>query len=73
MSELDYIRSLDDEGLTRYLLRMCIVFTAGSLEAAGAPINEAMDLPEHMVAGLLQALQQPHKEDPGKGGMSNGL
>ena len=62
MSELDYIRSLDDEGLTKYLLRMCIVFTAGSLEAAGAQIEQDMDLPEHMVSGLLQALQQPHKE-----------
>lgn len=62
MSELDYIRSLDDEGLTKYLLRMCIVFTAGSLETTGVEIDQDMDLPEHMVAGLLQALQQPHKE-----------
>lgn len=62
MSELDYIRSLDDEGLTKYLLRMCIVFTAGSLEPAGVEIDQDMDLPEHMVAGLLRALQQPHKE-----------
>ena len=61
MSELDYIRSLDDEGLTKYLLRMCIVFTAGSLETAGVDIDQDMNLPEHMVAGLLQALQQPHK------------
>lgn len=62
MSELDYIRSLDDEGLTKYLLRMCIVFTAGSLELAGVEIDQDMDLPEHMMIGLLQALQQPHKE-----------
>lgn len=62
MSELDYIRSLDDEGLTKYLLRMCIVFTAGSLEPAGVEIDPDMDLPEHMVKGLLQNLQQPHKE-----------
>ena len=62
MSELDYIRSLDDEGLTRYLLHMCIVFTTGSLEAAGASIDEAMDLPEPLVTKLLQALQQPHRE-----------
>ena len=62
MSELDYIRSLDDEGLTKYLLRMCIVFTAGSLELAGVEIDQDMDLPEHMVKGLLQTLQQPHKK-----------
>ena len=62
MSELDYIRSLDDEGLTKYLLRMCIVFTAGSLEPAGVEIDSDMDLPEHMVKGLLQNLQQPHRE-----------
>lgn len=62
MSEIDYIRSLDDEGLTKYLLRMCIVFTAGSLELAGVEIDQDMDLPEHMVKGLLQTLQQPHKK-----------
>ena len=62
MSELDYIRSLDDEGLTKYLLRMCIVFASGSLELAGVEIDGNMDIPEHMVTGLLQALQQPHKE-----------
>lgn len=62
MSELDYIRSLDDEGLTKYLLRMCIVFTAGSLETAGVEIDQDMDLPEHLVTGLLQTLQKPHKE-----------
>lgn len=62
MSELDYIRSLDDEGLTKYLLRMCIVFTAGSLKSSGVEIDQDMDLPEYMVAGLLQALQQSHKE-----------
>lgn len=61
MSELDYIRSLDDEGLTKYLLRMCIVFTVGSLETAGVDIDQDMDLPEQMVEELLQALQQPHK------------
>lgn len=62
MSELDYIRSLNDEDLTKYLLRMCIVFSAGSLELAGVKIDQNMDIPEHMVTGLLQALQQPHKE-----------
>jgi hypothetical protein len=62
MTEAEYIRSLDDEGLARYFLRMCIVFTAGSLEAAGVEIDPDMDLPEHMVNGLLQALQQPHRE-----------
>lgn len=62
MSELDYIRSLDDEGLTKYLLHMCIVFFSGSLKTAGREIDPDMDLPEHMVKGLLQALQQPHKE-----------
>lgn len=62
MSELDYIRSLDDKGLTNYLLRMCIVFSAGSLRLAGVEIDPDMEIPEHMVAGLLQALQQPHKE-----------
>lgn len=62
MSELEYIRSLDDEGLTKYLLRMCIVFSAGSLGVAGVDIDPDMDLPEHLVTGLLQALQQPHKE-----------
>lgn len=62
MSELDYLRSLDDEGLTKYLLQMCIVFASGSLELAGVEIDPDMDLPEHMVTGLLQALQQPHKE-----------
>ena len=62
MSELDYIRSLDDEDLTKYLLRMCIVFTAGSLELAGVEIDQDMDLPEHMVTGLLQTLHLPHKE-----------
>lgn len=62
MSELDYIRSLDDEGLTNYLLRMCIVFASGSLELAGVEVDVNMDIPEHMVTGLLQALQQPHKE-----------
>lgn len=61
MTEAEYIRSLDDEGLARYFLRMCIVFTAGSLEAAGVEIDPDMDLPEHMVKGLLQNLQQPHK------------
>lgn len=68
MSELDYIRSLDDEGLTKYLLGMCITFTLGSLEVAGAQIEHNMDLPEDMVARLLQALQQPHKE-----GLVNGV
>ena len=63
MSELDYIRSLDDEGLTKYLLRMCIVFTAGSLEPTGVQVDQDMEIPEHMVSGLLQALQQPHKGD----------
>lgn len=62
MSELEYIRSLDDEGLTKYLLRMCIVFSVGSLGVAGVDIDPDMEIPEHMVAGLLQALQQPHKE-----------
>lgn len=62
MSELEYIRSLDDEDLTRYLLHMCIVFSVGSLETAGVEIDQDMEIPEHMVAGLLQALQQPHKE-----------
>jgi hypothetical protein len=62
MSELEYIRSLDDEGLTKYLLRMCIVFSAGSLGVAGVDIDLDMEIPEHMVTGLLQALQQPHKE-----------
>lgn len=62
MSELDYIRSLDDEGLTRYLLRMCIVFSSGSLGLTGVEIDPDMDIPEHMVLGLLQALRQPHKE-----------
>ena len=61
MSELDYIRSLDDEGLTRYLLRMCIVFSSGSLGLTGVEIDPDMEIPEHMVKGLLQALQQPHK------------
>lgn len=62
MTEAEYIRSLDDEGLTKYLLRMCIVFTAGSLKPAGVEVDQNMDLPEYMVRGLLQALQQPHKE-----------
>ena len=62
MSELDYIRSLNDEDFARYLLRMCIVFTAGSLETAGVEIDPDMEIPEHMVKGLLQNLQQPHKE-----------
>ena len=62
MSELDYIRSLDDEDLTKYLLRMCIVFTAGSLKFAGVEIDQDMDLPEYMMTEILQALQQPHKE-----------
>lgn len=62
MSELEYIRSLNDRDLTRYLLRMCISFTTGSLGAAGVEIGLDMDLPEHMVLGLLQALRQPHKE-----------
>ena len=62
MSELDYIRSLDDEGLARYFLRMCIVFTAGPLGVAGVEIDPDMEIPEYMVKGLLQALQQPHKE-----------
>lgn len=62
MSELEYIRSLSDRDLTRYLLRMCISFATGSLEASGVEIDQEMDLPEHMVLGLLQALQQPHKE-----------
>lgn len=61
MSEFDYIRSLDDESLSKYLLRMCIVFTAGSLKPTGVEIDQNMDLPEYMVKGLLQALQQPHK------------
>lgn len=61
MSELDYIRSLDDKGLTNYLLRMCIIFSAGSLGLAGVEIDPDMEIPEHMVAGFLQALQQPHK------------
>lgn len=61
MSELNYIRSLDDEGLTRYLLRMCIVFSSGSLGLTGVEIDPDMEIPEHMVLGLLQALQQPHK------------
>lgn len=61
MSELEYIRSLDDEGLTRYLLRMCIVFSSGSLGLTGVEIDPDMEIPEHMVKGLLQALQQPHK------------
>lgn len=62
MSELEYIRSLNDRDLTRYLLRMCIAFSTGSLEAAGVEIDPDMDLPEHMVLGLLQVLRQPHKE-----------
>ena len=62
MSELDYIRSLDDRGLTNYLLRICIVFSAGPLGLAGVEIDPNMEIPEHMVTGLLQALQQPHKE-----------
>lgn len=62
MTEAEYIRSLDDEGLARYFLRMCIVFTAGSLETAGVEIDPDMEIPEHMVEGLLQNLQQPHKE-----------
>ena len=61
MSELDYIRSLSDVDLTKYLLRMCIVFATGSLELAGVEIDQDMEIPEHMVTGLLQALQQPHK------------
>lgn len=61
MTEAEYIRSLDDEGLTRYFLRMCIVFTSGSLKAAGVEIDPDMEIPEHMVEGLLQTLQQPHK------------
>lgn len=61
MTEAEYIRSLDDEGLTHYLLRMCIVFSAGSLGVAGVGIDPDMEIPEHMVIGLLQALQQPHK------------
>lgn len=61
MSEAEYIRSLDDQGLTNYLLRMCIVFSAGSLGLAGVEIDPDMEIPEHMVAGLLQALQQPHR------------
>ena len=61
MSEAEYIRSLDDRGLTNYLLRMCIVFSAGSLGLAGVEIDPDMEIPEHMVTGLLQALQQPHK------------
>lgn len=61
MSELDYIRSLDDEGLTKYLLWMCITFTSGSLGAAGAQIDQDMEIPENMVTRLLQALQQSHK------------
>lgn len=61
MSELEYIRSLDDEDLTKYLLRMCIVFSSGSLGLTGVEIDPDMEIPEHMVKGLLQALQQPHK------------
>lgn len=61
MSELDYIRSLSDVDLTKYLLGMCITFTSGSLGAAGAQIDQDMEIPEYMVSGLLQALQQPHK------------
>lgn len=62
MSELDYIRSLSDVDLTKYLLRMCIVFTTGSLEPAGVQVDPDMEIPEHLVSGLLQTLQQPHKE-----------
>jgi hypothetical protein len=62
MTEADYIRSLGDEDLTRYLLGMCITFAAG---LQGVPEGE-LDLEEYitepLVIKLLQSLQQPHKE-----------
>lgn len=63
MTELEYIRSLNDRDLAAYLLSMGIVMAEGTLEAAGVEFEPSGGIPEQQVSQFLQALQQPHKED----------
>lgn len=62
MTELEYIRSLNDRDLAAYLLSMGIVMAEGTLEAAGVEFEPSKGIPEQQVSRFLQALQQPHKE-----------
>ena len=62
MTELEYIRSLNDRDLAAYLLSMGIVMAEGTLEAAGVEFESSKGIPEQQVSQFLQALQQPHKE-----------
>ena len=62
MTELEYIRSLNDRDLAAYLLSMSIVMAEGTLEAAGVEFEPSKGIPEQQVSQFLQALQQPHKE-----------
>ena len=67
MTELEYIRSLDDLGLATYILSLCITMTEGALEDAGVEFEPTGGIPEEQAKEFLQALQQPHKEVSGHG------